>query len=121
MQADDLQEDIQEQDEVLLRLGDSSTIERTYFLGQHRKTLSGGQDFFTGHEPVALIENDEAAGNRDVASRARLSCHTGQFEKTLPDASADTVSRSWGRVIPLLRWCGNRVPAVSISAVCPRP
>ncbi len=91
VQADDLQEDVQEQDEVFLRLGDSRTVERPYFLGQHRNTLGDGQDFFNGHERVALIENDAASGNKDVIDRARLSCDTGQVESTLSDANADTV------------------------------
>jgi len=91
VQANDLQEDNQGQDEVFLRLGDVNTVQHTYFPGQLRNTLGETSDFFNGHERVALIENDEATGNKDVIDRGRLACDTGQVQTVLTDANADTV------------------------------
>lgn len=89
VQADNLQEDIQEQDEIFLRLGDARTVQRPYFLGQKRNTLGDGEDHFTGIERVRLVEHD--IGANDVIDSGRLECRTGQVTSTLNDSTADTV------------------------------
>ena len=91
VQEDNQGDDHQGEDEVFLRLGDVNTVQRTYEPGNKRNTLGDGSDFFNGRERVALIENDEATGNKDVIDRRRLACDAGQFETVLSDANADTV------------------------------
>ena len=91
VQAQDLQEDQQGSDEVFLRLGDARTVQRSYFDGQKRNTLSDGDDHFSGSEPVALIEHDNGIGNNDLIDAATLQCETRQVTSTLRDVSADTV------------------------------
>jgi len=91
VQADNLQEDNQGEDEIFLKLGETRTTQRTYFLGQKRNTLGDGEDHFFGSERVKLIEHDNGVGNNDLIDSARLQCESGQVISTLTDSSADTV------------------------------
>ena len=90
VKALDLQEDGQGQDEVFLRLGDSSTTQRTYFEGQKRNTLGDGNDPFVGREKVRLVEND-GPGNNDVLDTARIACAAASATSTLSDSGGDAI------------------------------
>jgi hypothetical protein len=95
IQALDLQEDGQGQDEVFLRLGDSSTTQRTYFEGQKRNALFDGSDVYVTSEKVRLVEND-GPGNNDVLDSTRIQCAAASATSTLSDASGDAIYKvSW--------------------------
>jgi hypothetical protein len=95
IKALDLQEDVQGQDEVFLRLGDSSTTQRTYFEGQKRNTLGDGDDVFVNRERVRLVEND-GPGNNDVLDSTTIACAAASATSTLSDAAGDAIYKvSW--------------------------
>ena len=95
IKALDLQEDGQGQDEVFLRLGDSSTTQRNYFEGQKRNTLGDGDDVFVDRERVRLVEND-GPGNNDVLDSAWIDCAADSDVSTLADPNGDAIYKvSW--------------------------
>jgi hypothetical protein len=80
---------------VFLRLGDSSTTQRTYFEGQKRNTLGDGDDVFVDRERVRLVEND-GPGSNDVLDSATIDCAAASATSTLADASGDAIYKvSW--------------------------
>lgn len=90
VKALDLQEDVQGQDEVFLRLGDSSTTQRNYFEGQKRNTLGDGDDVFVDRERVRLVEND-GPGNNDAIDSGWMDCAAAARTTTLSDNAGDAI------------------------------
>ena len=95
IKALDLQQDARGQDEVFMRLGDTSTTQRTYFEGQKRNTLGDGNGVFVNREKVRLVEND-GPGNNDVVDSALIPCAADSATSTLSDAAGDAIYEvSW--------------------------
>jgi hypothetical protein len=89
IRAVEVQEDDQNEDEVFLRLGNTSTPQHTYFEGQLRNTLGEPGEIFSGTLRTRLVEKD--LGSATVIDNATLACRTHTRTVTYDDASGDTV------------------------------
>ncbi len=91
VEARDIQEDVQGTDEIRLKLGNTRTVQRTYFEGQLRNTLGDGSDLFTAPERVRLLEVDGA--NEEVVDAVTIPCVNRTDTTRLASADGDTVYR----------------------------
>ena len=84
VRAVEVQEDVADEDEILLRLGNTSTPQHTYFEGQLRNTLGDPGEIFSGSLRARLVERDR--GSATVIDSATLECRTQTRSVTFDDA-----------------------------------